>query len=400
MGATGSGGISARRADLDSLRVLALLLLIVYHTLLVFDPGANWRVLSDNAHPWAGYLTAALSPWRMPLVFFIAGCAARFMIERISPLGFIKERAAKLLTAFVFTIIALAPLQNYVRLDNLGDPSIGYFDYLFRLAPGANDFHGLPIPDFAHAWFLPYLFVYSALLALIWGAAPTVLRRIQQLVEHAPIWFTVGALMMWFAFLAHEVEPSHLQTSMLLDDTLAHLKFAPVFFLGALIGKSETFRAMLIAARFELWAAASILLLGDLALKWANVQHDGGIGAFYPAIPVARGLFGGAMMFAVAAFGAWALNHPSRQLSYLSDAILPVYLLHQTVLVVAADAITPLGWPLWAELAVLPTLTLLLPLGIYHFAIRPNAWLRRLFGLKADRPTPLEPVPVAGPKTA
>src|SRR5690606_18260007 len=115
----------ARRADIDYLRVGALALLILYHVLLVFDSNW-WRVKSDHAGPWADYFVSVLTPWRMSLVFLIGGMAARFMIERTSAGSFIRERAGKLLTAFVFAMIVLMPLQRYVRLDDTGAPSTDY----------------------------------------------------------------------------------------------------------------------------------------------------------------------------------------------------------------------------------------------------------------------------------
>lgn len=55
----GSGQITSRRADLDSLRVLALLLLIVYHSMLIYSAREEWRVTSLHAGQWADYFISA-----------------------------------------------------------------------------------------------------------------------------------------------------------------------------------------------------------------------------------------------------------------------------------------------------------------------------------------------------
>jgi len=96
----------------------------------------------------------------------------------------------------------------------------------------------------------------------------------------------------------------------------------------------------------------------------------------------------GVALLAVVAFAATFLRRPSKALSYATDAILPIYLMHQTVLVVAADVIVPQRWPLVLEMPVLVALTLLVPLAIYHVLVRPFVVSRVLFGLRPHaRPT-------------
>src|SRR5262245_35841646 len=162
-----------RRADIDYLRTGALLLLIVYHVLLVFNTDW-WRVKSEHAGHWADYLINVLTPWRMALVFMIGGMAARFMIERARPGAFVVERASKLLTAFVFAVVVLIPLQRYVRLDNDGSAPMSYLEFLLTRGRHSVQSFGVWLPDFANAWFLPYLFIYSAVAALIWRITPGV----------------------------------------------------------------------------------------------------------------------------------------------------------------------------------------------------------------------------------
>ena len=199
--ASGTGIRSDRRADIDYLRVCALMLLIVYHTLLVFNSWEWWRVKSEHAGHWADYITAALTPWRMSLVFFIGGVAARFMFENMGLRTFVRDRAAKLLTAFAFAVAALVPLQRYVRRDDLGAAPEDYLTFLLHDARYAVPYHGIWLPDFAHAWFLPYLFVYSVCVVALWKTAPALFARLQSWAEAIPMPVLVLATMGWFAFI-------------------------------------------------------------------------------------------------------------------------------------------------------------------------------------------------------
>lgn len=373
--------LSGRRADVDTLRALALVLLIIYHLLLVYTGREFWRVNSTYHGYWADYLLNALTPWRMALVFFIGGVAVRFMLARAKLFAFITERASKLLVAFVFAVIVLIPPQRFVRLEEMGyrGEELSYARYFSENAPHAVHAWGLDGPDLAHAWFLPYLFLYSVAAALIWRFAPTMVAGIQRAVERAPL-ALMGAAMALFAFTAAFVFPKVPVSGLILADFGAHLRFAPVFMLGVLLGQSAVFVRALDAMKVKLWIAAALALAASTALMWFYLHE-----AFdAPEIwLVVRGSYGALMLFSVLAFGHWALNRPSPILAYVSDAILPVYLMHQTALVLAGDFIISQRIGLIPEAAFLFAAAILLPLVLYHVLVRHTPLLRVLFGLRA-----------------
>jgi glucans biosynthesis protein C len=374
--------ISSRRADVDSLRVVALTLLIVYHVVLIYSGREHWRVHSPHNGYWADYLLAALTPWRMALVFLIGGIAVRFMLSRPSFGAFVRERSARLLTAFLFAVAILVPPQRFVVLDDLGAHAHhGYLNYLVREAPFVEPYLGLHLPQFAHAWFLPYLFAYSALAGFLWWFAPRIFRGLQTAVERVPALAWVVATMAWFVFIEVTFDLRAPGDRLFVTDWGGHAKFLPVFMIGVLIGKSAQFLKPLVRFKFVLWAAAATMLFGSVGLEWLYLH---GREELYDVWLVSRGLYGGAMLWSVITFAHWALNRPSRTLTYASDAILPVYLMHQTALVVVAHTAVAQHWPLPFEMTTLFLAAALAPLVIYHVAIRHTPWLRFLFGLRPN----------------
>lgn len=374
-----------RRADIDHLRVGALLLLIVYHVLLVYSGDGWWRVSSEHAGYWSDYVTSLFTPWRMPLVFLIGGVAAHFMFDQMRAAAFVQDRATKLLTAFVFAVIVLTPFQRFVRLDEAGQSTQdGYLSFLLHNAPFAIEYNGLMLPDFAHAWFLPYLFVYSVLALLVWRAAPRTTAAALRLVERTPLWILITCAMAWLAVVETLIIPRWPMSGYLWPDLGAHAKFLPVFMFGVLVAKSEPFRQTLTQHVGRLWMAAVLLLAVKLFLKWSFLAQ----GLMFTGSPLewytARGLFAGVMLFAVPAFAASFLNRSSALLVYATDAILPVYLMHQTVLIVLADVVVTKGLPLALELPLLLGATLLIPVAVYHVLVRRTRWLRVLFGLRPE----------------
>lgn len=383
--------ISNRRADVDSLRVLALALLIVYHVLLIYTGREFWRVNSTHHGYWADYLLAVLTPWRMSLVFLIGGVAVRFMLSRPSFATFVRERAARLLTAFIFAVVVLVPPQRYVRLNELGaNTEQDYLSYLLHEAPFAVSYLGGHIPQFAHAWFLPYLFVYSLVAGLVWWFAPRVFRLLQTGVERvpAPIW--ILATMAWFAFIEAAIPANAPGDRLFVTDYRAHLKFVPIFTLGVLLGRSIFFQRRLDGIKLPVWVAAAALLFASVGLEWLVLHGRPDLNLSWL---ISRGLYGGAMLWGVMAFGYWALNRPSPGLTYASDAILPVYLMHQTALILVADAVVAQRWPLPLEFATLFAAASLLPIAVYHLVVRRTPWLRFLFGLRPKLREPTERAP-------
>ena len=148
---------------------------------------------------------------------------------------------------------------------------------------------------------------------------------------------------------------------------------------------------MLSARVWTLWIATAGLLVVNTAVTWFYLREAVSELVWF----VTQSVYGTAMLFSVVAFGRWALNRPSKALTYASDAILPVYLLHQTILILVADTIISQRWPLPMEFAALAAAASIIPIAIYHVLIRRTPWLRFLFGLRPkarshDAPPPGE----------
>jgi hypothetical protein len=97
-----------------------------------------------------------------------------------------------------------------------------------------------------------------------------------------------------------------------------------------------------------------------------------------------------AAIAAVLGFARRYLNHDNAARRYLTTAIFPVYILHQTIIVVVAHALKPVNLPPAVEgpLLILVTATGCL---VGYEIIRRSVLLRPLFGLAA-RAIPTKPL--------
>jgi surface polysaccharide O-acyltransferase-like enzyme len=89
------------------------------------------------------------------------------------------------------------------------------------------------------------------------------------------------------------------------------------------------------------------------------------------------------------------LNRPSARLSYLTRAIFPYYILHQTLIIVIGANLTPLGLPAPLEVLLVVGGTFFLCYALYEFIIRRVPLLRPCFGVPMKEKPALQPAATA-----
>src|SRR5689334_23204217 len=108
---------AVRRYDIDWLRILAVLLLVPFHSALIFslDPGHVVYIKDSVESPFLVQAAGFLSIWHMPLLFLISGMATWFALGFRSGGQYLKERVLRLLVPTVFAILVLVPLMTNIH---------------------------------------------------------------------------------------------------------------------------------------------------------------------------------------------------------------------------------------------------------------------------------------------
>src|SRR5690606_31023819 len=132
----------------------------------------------------------------------------------------------------------------------------------------------------------------------------------------------------------------------------------------------------------RLCLCVALVLGAALTPVWANWNtlmpgHDAAIAVAHAV----RVLYAWAAILRLLGFAQAHLNRPHPMLGYFTRAVFPYYILHQTIIVVAAVWLSGFGLSAPAEFVALVALTTLgCGLG-YHYLIRPFALIRPLFGV-------------------
>ncbi|MBN1813288.1 MAG: acyltransferase family protein [Anaerolineae bacterium] len=155
-----------RRYDLDWLRVLAVLLLVPFHSALIFslDPGDIVYVKDQVESQVLIQLAYFVHQWHMPLLFLIAGAGTWFALEFRAGRQYLQERFTRLVIPTVFGIAALVPPMIYIQF--LGKPACAsfwqFYPQFFKINPqDLSGYAGTLTP--AHLWFVIFLFAFSVI---------------------------------------------------------------------------------------------------------------------------------------------------------------------------------------------------------------------------------------------
>ena len=392
-----------RRFDLDWVRVLAFALLVPYHVGMYYVSW-DWHVKSPQLVPALEPLMILSAPWRLSLLFLVAGVATAFLKAKL-PAGFLRQRSWRLLPPLLFGMFVVVPPQAYFELVEKvpGGYHAGYLGFMGQYLQGGDLYCMAPGdcvdgPTWNHLWFVAYLWVYTVALwaaCRLWPQAwrDTAGARIRRACSGQGIlWWP----MLWLVAARVLVAPFFPSTHDLTDDLYNHLQYGLVFALGYLLARLEAPWEQLKRHRHWMLGVA----LASYALMIAGYLHYEDADPI-PAGPLAvlRTLWGVMEWSAIAAIlghaRAWNPKD-SPLLRYLTAAVFPLYILHQSVIVVLAHHLKPLhiAPALEGPLLIVATFGLCL-LG--YEGIRRAGWLRPLFGLRRE-PAPM-PVPGARPAT-
>jgi peptidoglycan/LPS O-acetylase OafA/YrhL len=391
MQAAAAGG---RHYGLDWLRIGAFALLILYHIGMFFVPW-DWHVKTAHPQEWLELPMQAVNPWRLSLLFVISGFASRMLLAKTGGAGgFVATRSARLLIPLLAGMALFVAPQAWAELREKSGyaAGFGYFwlnDY-FEFRAG----RGLVLPTWNHLWFVAYLWTYTMALALLALLPARVRARLQRLFDAAfagwRLWL-LPVLLLWAARML--LFPVFGETHALLDDPYAHFVYGFAFFFGVGLGRSPALWARL-EQRWRPAALAALAGYGLIVVLDLTIPGDSGEVELLVA-RLARSVQGWCAILALIGFAQLRLDRDSRARRYLTDAIFPYYIAHQTIIVLVGHGLKPFGLTPAAEFATIFAATLI-GCALTYEAARRSGWLRPLFGLRMNRVGPAPAGPLVG----
>jgi hypothetical protein len=243
------------------------------------------------------------------------------------------------------------------------------------------------------------LWAYSVVLGLVMLASGA---RFDRFAHSLGRWLTGWRIVLPAALLSLArilMEERFPQTHALVDDWYSHVNYLLPFLLGALMSRVPAFWPRVQALRWPCLALAAggwaLLMIGYAVAK--AIPHDGMFTLLCLGIHTVYALFAWSAILAACGFARRRLDEDGPARRYLAPAVFPVYILHQTLIVVLSHALKPLHIQPGLEGMLLIVMTTVACFLGYE-QVRRVAALRPLFGLgAAEAPKPAQPALAADP---
>jgi hypothetical protein len=375
-----------RRFDLDWLRVFAFAVLIFYHIGMLYVADWGFHYKSQYQSEFLQNIMLLINRWRLPLLFFISGVASRYLLEKYSFIYFAKARTWRLLLPLLFGVLVIVPPQLYVEMTAKGDLNINYWDFYNVFFDIHNTLFAdyksgiLPHMDVNHLWYLRELWCFSLILILIHPMLSVAkIDKNFDLIGNY-LGFS-GVLILPIVFLS-------VSALSIFPESAEGIRIArgfTFFLLGYVIWQRESCWQPILKHRR---CSLGLALTSYVGLLWYYhtilSSRTEPLDAIYEGIETTL-LLANRWVWVLAILGyAYAyLNKPSSVLRYLSRAVYPSYLLHQSVLIVAAFSLSSLMLGYLLEVFWVSVITLISCLASYE-VFKGIAIFRPLLGISSQ----------------
>ncbi len=383
----------ARLYALDWLRMLAMIVVFLFHVAHIFDLDPESSIKNSETSVGLSVYVFFVHQWQMHLFFLLAGSSSWFSLRtRASPL-YLRERVHRLLVPLLFGSVVLIPWSAYLSALNHAAFDGSYWSFFpihfervwaTLKTPPAD--HGLIALYYTswHLWFLGYLLAFSvAALPLMRRASERgnrTLLNLSSLCEKPWGLLAFGVPIALIKVALNASFPAYLDWS----DTLVWLT---LFIYGWLFETDARF-ARAITQQAMVWLVVGCvcfaLMIGAYALghltEWLNRPR---YSSDYLLYQVLASLNTWAWLLAITGCGLRWLNFSNAGLSYGGEAVLPFYVLHEPVIFTIAFVVVQWRLGIWWKCPSIAVTAFVATMLVYELVVRRSRYLRVLFGMKA-----------------
>ena len=372
----------------DWLRILAIMAVFFFHSSRFFDP-LYWHVKNPRQSASVLIFLEFVNLWIMPLFFFLSGASSIFGIRK--PFGsFVSGKITRLMIPFIIGVLLIVPPQKYVEALSHNTFTGGYIEFLkgyfsggifnYRIGVSPLWFGALSY----HLWFLGHLFVISVLLfpliKYISNKGDAILNWIYKATS-----LNGGALLMFIPIaIVRIILKKHF------PDYTSWCDFA-MYSLYFLWGFIYTHHEGLKQTIARSWYSA--LITGGILYGLYEVSYffkDTAFGAlfqnnnvygYYLFQETAGALASWSWIIVIMAAGMKYFNFESKYRKSLNEAVLPFYIIHQTVLLLIGYIVVQWSWNSWGKFGFITAASLFTIITIYMLGIKPFNFVRFMLGM-------------------
>lgn len=365
-----------RYFDIDWLRVLGMLTIFLFHNARFFNE-EDWHVKNFELNFGMSLFVAILDHFVMPLFFVLSAIAIYHALKKRSNAEFLRERVIRLLIPLCVGIFTHIILQVYIENITHGRFTGSFWQFIPHYFDGWYGFGG----NFAwmglHLWYLLMLFLFSWLMLPAFQRINRSQNFTARLADIVTKPFSVYLFIIPLFLMEFQVSLSPETVGRRDFGGWSPLTYLVFFVIGYLLATDDRYRPAIEKVRFIsltsslLTIIAAYILLGEMNLPDIN-----------PLYLLVRAANSWSWLLTFMGFASHHLYFSNRFLKYAHEAVLPFYILHQTVIVVIGYFIKDWGWVVFPKYLFLAATSFILIMVLYEFAVKRINFLHYLFGMK------------------
>jgi glucan biosynthesis protein C len=370
---------------IDWLRILSVLGVFLFHNARFFDEFSDWHVKNATTGLGPSMFVGFMDQWIMPIFFVLAGASTYYSSKFRSIGEFTGERVLRLVVPYIFGVFVIVVPQAYFeRISHSQLTGTSFLQFYPSYVSSIPFFH------WYHLWFLAFLFAFSIITLPIFfikdKAGNSLAARSMHVVN----------------------KPWSLALILILPLAIANIFLYP----GGFWGNRDTGGWNIIA--YGLFFIAGYLIVSNQrimdiirSLQKSPIVLVTGIAAmvslivvFMPELSNPAAHYGSPSFIAsqiVQSIDTWwliisffglagrYLNKRNRFLTYGSEAVLPFYVLHQTVIIVIGYFVVQWSIGITPKYFIIASTSFIVIMAIYELLVRRINVLRILFGMRPKK---------------
>ena len=348
-----------RRYDIDSIRVIALFLLIFYHIAVAFQPWASDFLFIENTDGLLKYwfLMEMLNIWRIPILFVVSGMGVFFAIKKRNLIQMYMDRSLRILIPLIFGSFFIYPICVYLFSN--------YYE---------KEFLYYPFPG--HLWFLVNIFLYAILIFPIFNYIKNKQKFIAFISKITN--YPFGLIILFSV-------PMMIQAFIVNPEYYASFAFTPHGLFVGLI--CFILGYLLVSTNQNFWINAEKLRFVYLGLGismyfFRILNYDSEIIEISQQVSNILAAFEASnWILSIFGFGTKYLNKSSKILNFFSKSVYPIYIIHFPVQFFLSSIIFPININAEIKFLLLLISTFAMCIFIYQI-IKHIIWFRLFFGMK------------------
>lgn len=373
---------------IDWLRILAIITVYFFHSSRFFDP-FYWHVKNPLQSETVLVFLAFVNLWIMPIFFFLSGASSIFGINKPFR-SYINGKFTRLIIPFIVGVLLIVPPQKYVEALSHQTFSGGYFEFLKGYFTGGIFSHKIGISPLwfgalsYHLWFLGHLFVISVflfpLMKFISHKGISILNGLYKATS-----FTGGALLMFIPIaIVRVILKRHFPDYTGWCDLVVYSLY---FFWGFIYTLNNGLKQTLIRSQFPgliIGIVLFVLYIISFSVKetpFGELFQNYKVYPYYLFQETAGALTTWCWMVFIMATGMKFFNSDSKYRQPLNEAVLPFYILHQTVLLLIGYFVVQWNWSSWGKFGFIAGASGFTIFVIYTMGLKPFNSVRFLFGM-------------------